>query len=36
MDKLLDNYINEKNAGKETFVQMLFTLIKRRGIIPRL
>lgn len=32
MDKLLDNYINEKNAGKETFVQMLLRLIDEKGL----
>ena len=32
MDKLLDNYINEKNTGKETFVQMLLRLIDEKGL----
>ena len=32
MDKILDNYIKEKNADKETFVQMLLRLIDEKGL----
>jgi hypothetical protein len=32
MNKGLQNYINEKNANKETFVQMLLRLIDEKGL----
>ena len=32
MDKILDNYIKEKNSDKETFVQMLLRLIDEKGL----
>ena len=32
MDKGLEKYINEKNANKETFVQMLLRLIDEKGL----
>ena len=32
MDKLLENFIKEKNTGKETFVQMLLRLIDEKGL----
>ena len=32
MDKILDNYIKEKNTDKETFVQMLLRLIDEKGL----
>ena len=32
MDKSLEKYINEKNTGKETFVQMLLRLIDEKGL----
>ena len=32
MDKILENYIKEKNTGKETFVQMLLRLIDEKGL----
>ena len=31
MDKLLEKYIDERNANKETFVQMLLRLIDEKG-----
>ena len=32
MDKRLESYIQEKNANKETFVQMLLRLIDEKGL----
>ena len=32
MDKGLEKYIEEKNLGKETFVQMLLRLIDEKGL----
>ena len=32
MDKRLETYIQEKNANKETFVQMLLRLIDEKGL----
>ena len=32
MDKLLENFIKEKNTGKETFVQMLLRIIDEKGL----
>ena len=32
MDKRLESYIQEKNANKETFVQMLLRLIDENGL----